>query len=161
VLFLLLLLFKLFFFLLLSSKDTDTIALYKSMRECLIYLTHLDNQNMEYIMLDKLGKQMDGSEWSWNNLNKLCWAMGSISGAMSEEDEKRFLVTVIKELLSLTEMKRGKDNKAVVASNIMYAHPCFQPTKLFLYFVKVHCGPVPTLPQGTLEVPEDGREQAL
>lgn len=63
---------------------------------------------------------MDGSEWSWNNLNKLCWAIGSISGAMNEETEKRFLVTVIKELLSLCEMKRGKDNKAVVASNIMY-----------------------------------------
>ena len=30
---------------------------------------------------------------------------------MSEEDEKRFLVTVIKDLLGLCEMKRGKDNK--------------------------------------------------
>lgn len=36
-----------------------------------------------------------------------------------EETEKRFLVSVIKELLGLTEMKRGKDNKAIVASNIM------------------------------------------
>lgn len=64
--------------------------------------------------------KMDGSEWSWQNLNKLCWAIGSISGAMNEETEKRFLVTVIKELLSLCERKSGKDNKAVVASNIMY-----------------------------------------
>lgn len=64
--------------------------------------------------------KMDGTEWSWNNLNKLCWAIGSISGAMDVETEKKFLVTVIKELLSLCEMKRGKDNKAVVASNIMY-----------------------------------------
>lgn len=63
---------------------------------------------------------MDGSEWSWDNINTLCWAIGSISGAMNEETEKRFLVTVIKDLLSLTEMKRGKDNKAVVAGNIMY-----------------------------------------
>lgn len=39
---------------------------------------------------------------------------------MNEEMEKRFLVTVIKELLGLCEFKRGKDNKAVVASNIMY-----------------------------------------
>lgn len=34
--------------------------------------------------------------------------------------EKRFLVTVIKELLGLVELKRGKDNKAVIASDIMY-----------------------------------------
>ena len=26
--------------------------------------------------------QIDNSEWSWSNLNKLCWAIGSISGAM-------------------------------------------------------------------------------
>ena len=85
---------------------------------------------------EKLSKQVDGSEWSWANLNTLCWAIGSISGAMNEETEKRFLVTVIKgesqtkrdrvdlhmsdrvchpaDLLGLTEMKRGKDNKAVV-----------------------------------------------
>ena len=36
---------------------------------------------------------------------------GFILGAMHEEDEKRFLVTVIKELLGLCEQKRGKDNK--------------------------------------------------
>ena len=53
-------------------------------------------------------------------LVKLCWAIGSISGAMHEEDEKRFLVTVIKDLLGLCEQKRGKDNKAIIASNIMY-----------------------------------------
>jgi hypothetical protein len=39
---------------------------------------------------------------------------------MSEDTEDRFLVVVIRDLLSLCEIKRGKDNKAVVASNIMY-----------------------------------------
>ena len=101
-------------------KESDTITLYKSMREVLVYLTHLDVIDTEAIMTAKLEKQVNGSEWSWNNLNTLCWAIGSISGAMNEEMEKRFLVTVIRELLGLTEMKRGKDNKAVVASNIMY-----------------------------------------
>lgn len=39
---------------------------------------------------------------------------------MHEEDEKRFLVTAIKDLLGLCEQKKGKDNKAIIASNIMY-----------------------------------------
>lgn len=109
-------------------KEIDTIVLYKSMREVLVYLTHLDVVDTEMIsaypppsystdaatVTEKLSKQVDGSEWSWANLNTLCWAIGSISGAMNEETEKRFLVTVIKDLLGLTEMKRGKDNKAVV-----------------------------------------------
>ena len=72
---------------------------------------------------------------------------------MNEDMEKRFLVSVIKDLLSLTEMKRGKDNKAVVASNIMYivgqyprflkAHWKFLKTvvnKLFEFMHETHEG---------------------
>jgi exportin-1 len=134
-------------------KETDTIQLYKSTRECLVYLTHLDVVDTERIMASKLQRQVDGSEWSWANCNTLCWAIGSISGAMNEETEKRFLVTVIKDLLNLTEMKRGKDNKAVVASNIMYivgqyprflkAHWKFLKTvvnKLFEFMHETHEG---------------------
>ena len=61
----------------------------------------------------------NGRELSWNGLNTLCWAIGSISGSMMEEQENRFLVTVIRDLLNLCEITRGKDNKAVIASNIM------------------------------------------
>ena len=134
-------------------KESDTIQLYKTTRECLVYLTHLDVVDTEQIMSDKLARQVDGSEWSWVNCNTLCWAIGSISGAMNEETEKRFLVTVIKDLLGLTEMKRGKDNKAVVASNIMYivgqyprflkAHWKFLKTvvnKLFEFMHETHEG---------------------
>lgn len=101
-------------------KELDTLVIYKSMREILVYLTNLDCEDTELIMREKLMRQIDGSEWSWANISKLCWAIGSISGAMNEEIEERFLVHVIKDLLGLVEMKRGKDNKAVIASNIMY-----------------------------------------
>lgn len=36
-------------------------------------------------MLRKLNKQLSGEDWTWNNLNTLCWAIGSISGSMMEE----------------------------------------------------------------------------
>lgn len=126
-------------------KDTDSINLYKNMRETLgessasrlcsykphigfghhsvcvsseiislfissvVYLTHLDYADTERIMTEKLHNQVNGTEWSWKNLNTLCWAIGSISGAMHEEDEKRFLVTVIKvqESLNLYMLYRG------------------------------------------------------
>jgi exportin-1 len=102
------------------TKDTDVIAQYKTMREALVYLTHLDCDDTEIIMLKKLDVQLRPMQFSWTGLNTLCWAIGSISGAMGEIEEKRFLVTVIKDLLKLCEDIRGKDNKAVVASNIMY-----------------------------------------
>lgn len=134
-------------------KDTDSINLYKNMRETLVYLTHLDYGDTERVMTEKLQNQVSGTEWSWKNLNTLCWAIGSISGAMHEEDEKRFLVTVIKDLLGLCEQKKGKDNKAIIASNIMYvvgqyprflrAHWKFLKTvvnKLFEFMHETHDG---------------------
>ena len=75
-----------------TTKDTEALSQYKTMHDTLIYLTHLDYEDTENIMLEKLAFQVDGSEWSWNNLNTLCWAIGSISGAMNEEDEKRFVM---------------------------------------------------------------------
>ncbi|KAG0501481.1 hypothetical protein HPP92_001553 [Vanilla planifolia] len=136
-----------------TMKDNDVLVQYKVMRETLIYLTHLDHEDTEQKMLKKLSKQLNGEDWSWNNLNTLCWAIGSISGSMVEEQENRFLVMVIRDLLSLCEITKGKDNKAVIASNIMYvvgqyprflrAHWKFLKTvvnKLFEFMHETHPG---------------------
>jgi exportin-1 len=39
---------------------------------------------------------------------------------MSEEEENKFVVTVIKELLTLCEKTYGKSYKAQIATDIMY-----------------------------------------
>lgn len=103
-----------------ENAMTETLAVYKTQRECLIYLTHLDPEDAQETMKAKLKRQVDLSEWSHQNLNRLCWAIGSISGALTEQAERNFLVTVIRQLLNLVELQNGKVNKAVVASNIMY-----------------------------------------
>uniref|UniRef100_A0A7N0UPH6 Importin N-terminal domain-containing protein n=1 Tax=Kalanchoe fedtschenkoi TaxID=63787 RepID=A0A7N0UPH6_KALFE len=136
-----------------TMKDNDVLVQYKIMRETLIYLSHLDHEDTEKQMLRKLSKQLSGEDWTWNNLNTLCWAIGSISGSMVEEQENRFLVMVIRDLLSLCEITKGKDNKAVIASNIMYvvgqyprflrAHWKFLKTvvnKLFEFMHETHPG---------------------
>ncbi|GLJ31785.1 hypothetical protein SUGI_0639370 [Cryptomeria japonica] len=136
-----------------TMKDNDVLVQYKIMRETLIYLSHLDHEDTEQQMLKKLSKQLNGEDWTWNNLNTLCWAIGSISGSMMEDQENRFLVTVIRDLLNLCEITKGKDNKAVIASNIMYvvgqyprflrAHWKFLKTvvnKLFEFMHETHPG---------------------
>eukprot|EP00916_Digyalum_oweni_P021658 GHVL01035939.1.p1 GENE.GHVL01035939.1~~GHVL01035939.1.p1 ORF type:complete len:1099 (-),score=183.72 GHVL01035939.1:1133-4429(-) len=110
--------------------DTDEIALHNLMRDTLIYLTNLNPNDMEDICNVYLSSQDEtiGETWNPIGLNRLCWAIGSISGSMSEQQEKNFLVTIIRALLILCEAKRGKANKAVVASNIMFVvgqHPRF------------------------------------
>ncbi|EGR34521.1 hypothetical protein IMG5_008700, partial [Ichthyophthirius multifiliis] len=101
-------------------QDTENNSLYELLKELLINLAKLDWQDMNRILSQKLDRQIDGSEWSFDNLNSLCWAIGSISGSIREDEERSFLISVIKGLLNLTELKKGKENKAVVASNIMY-----------------------------------------
>ncbi|CAK8539240.1 unnamed protein product [Lathyrus sativus] len=136
-----------------TMKDSDVLVQYKIMRETLIYLAHLDHQDTEKQMLGKLNKQLSGKDLTWNTLNTLCWAIGSISGSMVEEQENRFLVLVIRDLLNLCEITKGKDNKAVIASNIMYvvgqyprflrAHWKFLKTvvnKLFEFMHETHPG---------------------
>lgn len=39
-------------------KESDTIVLYKSMKEVLVYLTNLDVQDTEEIMTHKLARQV-------------------------------------------------------------------------------------------------------
>ena len=67
-----------------------------------------------------------GGRGAGQRLSTLCWAIGSISGAMREDDEKRFLVHVIKDLLGLCEVTRGKDNKVT--------HPPTHPSPLPYHF---------------------------
>eukprot|EP00056_Hartaetosiga_gracilis_P006285 m.95223 g.95223 ORF g.95223 m.95223 type:complete len:1069 (+) comp12430_c0_seq1:90-3296(+) len=102
------------------QKDTDTIEMYNNMRTTLVFLCHIDTNDTLSIMRGILGSIVSGENYSWKNLNTLCWAMGSISGALSIDQEKKFLVEVIRELLQLCEDKRGKHHKAIIASNIMY-----------------------------------------
>ncbi|KAI8636928.1 nuclear export factor CRM1 [Parasitella parasitica] len=101
-------------------KESDTIVLYKSMKEVLVFLTNLDVIDTANIMKKKLKNQTSGTKWSRQDMNRLCWAIGSISGAMPEDFEKSFLMDVIKYLLDLCETNRDKNNKAAIASNIMY-----------------------------------------
>lgn len=35
----------------------------------IVYLTHLDYADTERIMTEKLHNQVNGTEWSWKNLN--------------------------------------------------------------------------------------------
>ena len=56
-------------------KESDTIVLYKSMREVLVYLTHLDVADTETIMTDKLSKQVSFHDRSRGRTKLTCRLM--------------------------------------------------------------------------------------
>jgi exportin-1 len=53
-------------------KDTDSINMYKNMRETLVYLTHLDYADTERIMTEKLQNQVWKSG-SYCQIYRLTW----------------------------------------------------------------------------------------
>ena len=71
----------------------------------------------------------------------MCWAIGSISGAMHEEDEKRFLVTVIK--VSLTSIfvvaieafRDSEINYSMSFSERFYCYDCKKNYHIFLEYI--------------------------
>jgi len=104
------------------DQVTGTIytSIFETMRDTLIFLTHLNPQKTQERMIQLLNTQIKDDLWNVNLLNSTSWAIGCISGSLSEDEEKKFVVTVIKYLLGLCENKKGKTAKASVASNIMY-----------------------------------------
>jgi len=68
-------------------------------------MSNIIQQRLDIIKSDDTNPRLD-------QLNKLCWALGSISGCMSVDEESKFVVTVIKELLTLCEKTYGKSYKA-------------------------------------------------
>ncbi|KAK2195387.1 bifunctional Exportin-1 [Babesia duncani] len=112
------------------NPNTAEIALYNRMRTTQIILTNILQEETEDIMMKVLEDEMNIARvgnagnnrdvWDPTLLNRLCYSVGSITGAMEEHVEKRFLVQVIKTLLNICEIKNSTANKAIVAANIMY-----------------------------------------
>lgn len=70
-------------------KDTDSITLYKNMRETLVYLTHLDYSDTENIMTEKLHNQV--SCWHPTAVTSLIFYSGEWHRVELEEPEHAVL----------------------------------------------------------------------
>jgi exportin-1 len=58
--------------------------------------------------------------FNFDTLNSLSWIVGSLSGSIQDREERTFFISTLRTLLQLCENKKGKENKAVIASCIMY-----------------------------------------
>ncbi|KAF1802126.1 nuclear export factor CRM1 [Mucor lusitanicus] len=108
-------------------KQSDTTALYKSMRHVFGLLTTLDPAYVQSLIREQLKQlQLDGTHatWSWDQLFRICWAVGMMSGAISEQQESQFLQTVLTgdlyQLLQKEETANNLDQQWVVASCMLY-----------------------------------------
>ena len=108
------------------DPTTNTVyqSIHENMRDTLVYLTYIDPYKTQTLLQAKINEQLDiakqNNKINPSLLNSISWSAGCISGAMTESIEVSFLVVFIKVLLGLCEIIKGKGNKAICASNIMY-----------------------------------------
>lgn len=100
--------------------EVEKIDHYKKMKETLFHLSFLTSSYIKQYFASKFSRFLAGEDFTYENLNHICWSIGCISESFSEEEERAFFVDIIKDLLALCEMRQSKADKAVIASNIMY-----------------------------------------
>lgn len=100
--------------------ESDQIEFYKNMKETFFYLCFLDKAYSIETINSKLRKLFQTDNFSWDLVNRVSWSAGCVAGALDESEESNFFVCVLKELLTLCEIKYSKPDKAIIASNIMF-----------------------------------------
>ena len=106
------------------TKNTIYQTIHENMRDTLVYLTFIDPYKTQNLLEAKINEQFEIAKQSCkinpSLLNSISWSAGCISGAMPDSIEMPFLIVFIRVLLGLCEIIKGKGNKAICASNIMY-----------------------------------------
>ncbi|KAG2198777.1 hypothetical protein INT47_010563 [Mucor saturninus] len=106
-------------------KQSDTTVLSKSMRDVFNSLTNIYPAYIQNLIQEKLAHVFTSKVWSWDELFRVCWTVGSISGAISEQKENQFLESILaKDLVQLLQKEErvnpNSDQEWVVASCLLY-----------------------------------------
>ena len=103
-----------------AHKFAQSTQLYNTIREIFRDFAQVNWIFFKEILKYKLNKQFDGGEWSHENLNSLCWAVGALPGILPTAEEKSFLIYFLRNLLQMCDRKSKIASKAIIASNIMH-----------------------------------------
>lgn len=100
--------------------NTENLVMYDMVREILRTFALRHYQELKQIINYKMDRQIDGSEWNYENLNSLSYATGCLAEVVPSEDERTLLIYILRTLLNFCASKRNTEDKAVIASNIMH-----------------------------------------
>lgn len=100
--------------------NTENSSLYNTMREIFRNFAILNWGSLNEILKYKLDKQINGSEFSYNNLNSFCWTAGCLSNVLNSNEEKNFFISILRALLGFVQKKTNTEDKIVIATCIMH-----------------------------------------
>ncbi|ORZ25895.1 armadillo-type protein [Absidia repens] len=100
-------------------KEGGKSATFKSMKHVLSDITRLDTQGTIKVIQERLVLLAQSENWAWVYLNKLCWAIGAISGTLTSADENSFLMLILEELVRMLE-KSSADTRTTISGETSY-----------------------------------------
>lgn len=103
-----------------TLRYTQSTQLYEVIREIFRNYARVQWEYFREILKFKMTRQFSGVEWSPQNINSFCWAVGTLSETLNFQDEKSFLIHLLRNLLQMCEKKKDVESKSIIASNIMH-----------------------------------------
>lgn len=106
--------------------ETSEIEFYKKMKTNLFNISYLIEEFIKSYFIKKMEKHINGVpddtdlNTAYRGLNQLCWGVGALAGAFDEAMEREFFVSTMNTLLTICELRNRREERAIVASNIMF-----------------------------------------
>ncbi|KAI4291326.1 exportin-1 [Pancytospora philotis] len=106
--------------------ETAEIDFYRQMKSNLLFLSYLIEDFLKDYFIRKVEKHINMNtagmdiNAAYRSLSQICWAVGSLAGALEESEERNFFVSVINSLLTICEIRSRREEKAIIASSIMF-----------------------------------------
>ncbi|KAL6122666.1 Xpo1 [Nucleospora cyclopteri] len=104
-----------------KNVQTADIEFSKRMKENFYYLSFCIKDEIIKHLINATSRILQNTaDFDHVGFNKLCWTIGCYAGAFDIEEEKDFFLNIMKMILTFCECVMSLEQKAIIASNIMF-----------------------------------------
>jgi len=111
-----------------TVENTDNTHMFTVAQNVLSNLAKMNWESVSMIIYSLINQQNHSENFSVELINSLSWAVGALNGTLNEEDEKKCLSLILRNLLNLNDIKVHQKDKIIVVSNILYISGQFPRT---------------------------------
>jgi len=102
---------------------------FSTVRECIVFLTNFDQEDMMTAVLDRFN-EFSNDKICMKSLQSLCWAIGSMAGSLSTENEIDFLYTIFQHIFHFCASFENTNHRICIAEGL-----CFISTQFHKFFM--------------------------
>ena len=101
-----------------QQRSTLTLMLHSIMKECLVLLTAIDQEDTLNAIQDLIARL--SNMWSPAIYNSICWSVGAITRTLDIETERGFITKLLRIQLDMCKNQNDPNIRAIIATGIMY-----------------------------------------